>query len=67
LELAEDLEKDGKRALELVSSIAVTKQHYNAVPAVQLSRTRERHKAIFSWEKYRDQVKRDIQIAEKVK
>jgi len=34
-----------------------------AVPAVQLSRTKERHKAIFSWEKYRDQVKRDIQLA----
>ena len=135
LDLAEDLEKDGKRALELVSSlspkarqslptlrcetadveawaylslyfadklragvaletyrktkvkkeqkkavalledaarhwndiITVTKQHYNAVPAVQLSRTSQRHKAIFSWEKYRDQVKRDIQIAKKVK
>ncbi|MEE9357012.1 MAG: hypothetical protein V3U62_01400 [Sedimenticolaceae bacterium] len=135
LELAEDLEKDGKRALELVGSlspkarqglptlrcetadveawaylslyfadklragvaletyrktkvkkeqnkavalledaarhwndiIAVTKQHYNAVPAVQLSRTSQGHKATFSWEKYRDQVKRDIQIAKKVK
>lgn len=131
LELAEDLEKDGKRALELVSFlspkarqslptlrceiadveawaylslyfadklragvaletyrktkvkkeqkkavafledaarhwnalIAVTKQHYNAVPAVQLSRTSQGHKATFSWEKYRDQVKRDIQLA----
>jgi len=135
LELAEDLEKDGSRALELVSSlspkarqslptlrceiadvqawaylslyfadklragvalethrktkvvkeqkkavalledaarhwneiIAVTKQHYNSVPAVQLSRSRDGHKAVFSWEKYRDQVERDIQIAEKVR
>jgi len=131
LELADDLEKDGKRALELVNSllpkagqnlpmlqceiadvqawaylsfyfadklragvaletfrrtkdieeqkravvllknavrywdniIVVTKQHYHAIPAVQLYGSKEKHKAMFSWEQYRDQVERDVQIA----
>lgn len=131
LELAEDLEKDGKRALELVEGLGngarqnthtlnceiadvqawaylslyfagklragvalemfhktktkehqrksvallkdaarhwdelaeVTKRHYNPIPAVQLSRSQQRHNAVFSWEQYSDQVKRDIQIA----
>jgi len=135
LELAEDLEKDGKTALELVEShrhratqnvktfdceiedvqawaylslyfadklragvaldtfrktkvkeqqsksvtllesaarhwsqlVEVTKQHYNPIPAVQLSRSQNDPNAIFSWERYSDQVKRDIQIAEAAK
>jgi hypothetical protein len=135
LELAEDLEKDGKKALELVESLGnsaaqnvntfdceiedvqawaylslyfadklragvaletfrktkvkvqqtksvallesaarrwaklveVTKQHYNPIPAVQLSRSQNDPDAVFSWERYSDQVKRDIQIAEAAK
>jgi len=47
--------------------IEVTKQHYKAVPAVQLSRSKQKHEAVFSWERYRDQVKRDIQIAKAAK
>lgn len=47
--------------------IEVTQQHYNPVPAVQLSRLKQKHKAVFSWEQYSDQVKRDIQIAEVAK
>ncbi|MDT8301733.1 MAG: hypothetical protein RQ760_09640 [Sedimentisphaerales bacterium] len=43
--------------------VKVTQQHYNPVPAVQLSRLKQKHKAVFSWEQYSDQVKRDIQIA----
>jgi hypothetical protein len=45
----------------------VTQQHYNPVPAVQLSRLKEKHKAVFSWEQYSDQVQRDIQIAKAAK
>lgn len=135
LQLAEDLEKDGKRALELVESlrnrarqnthtlnceiadvqawaylslyfadklragvaletfrktkakeqqrksvallesaathwaelIEVTKQHYHPIPAVQLSRSQKEPNAVFSWERYSDQVKRDIQIAQAAK
>jgi hypothetical protein len=135
LELAEDLEKDGNRALELVESlrkratrnvstfdceiedvqawaylslyfadklragvaldifrktkakaqqtksiallesaaghwaklVAVTKQHYNPIPAVQLSQSQNNPNAIFSWQRYSDQVKRDIQIAKVTK
>jgi len=44
--------------------VEVTQQHYNAIPAVQLSRLKQKHNAVFSWEQYSDQVKRDIQIAE---
>ncbi len=44
--------------------IKVTQQHYNPVPAVQLSRLKQKNEAVFSWEQYSDQVKRDIQIAE---
>jgi len=43
--------------------IEATQQHYNPVPAVQLSRLKQKHKAVFSWEQYSDQVKRDIKIA----
>jgi hypothetical protein len=43
--------------------VKVTQQHYNPAPAVQLSRLKQKHKAVFSWEQYSDQVKRDIQIA----
>ncbi len=43
--------------------IAVTKAHYDAVPAVQLSRSGRADRALFSWELYREQVQRDIQIA----
>jgi len=44
--------------------VKVTKQHYNSVPAVQLSRSQQGDSAVFSWEQYRDQVMRDIRIAE---
>jgi hypothetical protein len=44
--------------------IEVTQQHYKPVPAVQLSRLKEKHKAVFSWEQYNEQVQRDIQIAQ---
>jgi len=44
--------------------VKVTQQHYNAVPAVQLSRSKQKDNALFSWEQYSDQVQRDIQIAE---
>jgi len=44
--------------------VEVTQQHYNAIPAVQLSGSKQKHNAVFSWEQYSDQVKRDIQIAE---
>ncbi|OHB84565.1 MAG: hypothetical protein A2Z38_01055 [Planctomycetes bacterium RBG_19FT_COMBO_48_8] len=44
--------------------VEVTQQHYNAIPAVQLSGLKQKHKAVFSWKQYSDQVKRDIQIAE---
>ncbi len=43
--------------------IAVTKAHYHAVPAVQLSRSATKGGGSFSWEQYRDQVQRDVQIA----
>lgn len=45
----------------------VTEQHYNAVPAVQLSRSRHGHDAAFSWGQYLDQVRRDVRIAEAAK
>jgi len=44
--------------------VEVTKQHYNSVPAVQLSRSEQGNDAVFSWEQYRDQAMRDIRIAE---
>ena len=44
--------------------VDVTKQHYNSVPAVQLSRSEQGNDAVFSWEQYRDQAMRDIRIAE---
>ena len=47
--------------------VEVTKQHYNPIPTVQLSRSQNDPNAIFSWERYSDQVKRDIQIAEAAK
>jgi hypothetical protein len=43
--------------------IAVTKAHYHAIPAVQLSRSAGGDSGLFSWEQYREQVQRDIQIA----
>jgi hypothetical protein len=43
-------------------TVEVTQQHYHPVPAVQLSRLKEKHKAVFSWQQYSNQVKRDIQI-----
>jgi len=51
-------------ALQWKQIIKVTQQHYNPVPAVQLSRLKQKHKAVFSWEQNSEQVKRDIQIAE---
>ena len=47
--------------------VKVTQQHYNPVPAVQLSRLKQKHKVVFTWEQYSDQVKGDIQIAEDAK
>lgn len=47
--------------------VEVTEQHYNAVPAVQLSRSRQGHHAVFSWKQYGDQAKRDVRIAEAAK
>jgi hypothetical protein len=43
--------------------VKVTQQHYNPVPAVQLSGLKQKHEAVFSWEQYSDQIKRDIHIA----
>jgi hypothetical protein len=47
--------------------VKVTQQHYKPVPAVQLSRLKQKHKAVFSWQQYSDQVKRDIQLAKAAK
>jgi hypothetical protein len=47
--------------------VEVTKQHYNPIPAVQLSRSQSNPNAVFSWQRYSDQVKRDIQIAKAAK
>ncbi len=47
--------------------VEVTKQHYNPIPAVQLSRSQNNPNAVFSWQRYSDQVKRDIQIAKAAK
>lgn len=65
-------EEQQRKAIELLENAAqhwkeiikVTQLHYNPVPAVQLSRLKQKHKAVFSWEQYNDQVQRDIQIAE---
>jgi len=47
--------------------VEVTKQHYNPIPAVQLSRSQNNPNAVFSWQRYSDQVKQDIQIAKAAK
>ncbi len=56
-----------KASLHWDKLIEVTKEHYNSVPAVQLSRSEQGNDAVFSWEQYRDQVMRDIRIAESAK
>lgn len=52
---------------EFAKAHEVTERHYNTVPAVQLSRSKQEHEALFSWKQYRDQVKRDVRIAEAAK
>jgi hypothetical protein len=47
--------------------VEVTKQHYNPIPAVQISQSQSNPNAVFSWQRYSDQVKRDIQIAKAAK
>jgi hypothetical protein len=47
--------------------VEITKQHYDPVPVVQLSRSQKESDAVFSWERYSDQVQRDIQTAEAAK
>ena len=47
--------------------VEITKQHYHPIPAVQLSRSPKESETVFSWERYSDQVQRDIQIAESAK
>jgi len=47
--------------------VEVTQQHYKAIPAVQLSGSKQKRNDVFSWEQYSDQVKRDIEIAKAVR